>query len=134
MAFLTTSFYFSKIGHENVFCDILGKKNAFLGYKKKKFKKPKNCDFSKGVNPWFWYKNGHFSNSFFRKNGPGKCLLRSSRTKKNAFLGYKSRKIKKWKNWYFSKEVNPWFWSKNGHYFNFFFSAISARKMCFTIF
>ena len=82
MAFLTTSFYFSKIGHENVFCDILEKKNAFLGYKKKKFKRPKNCDFSKGVNPWFWYKNGHFSNSFFRQNRPGKCLLRYSRTKK----------------------------------------------------
>ena len=24
-----------------------------------------NCDFSKGVNPWFWSNNGHFSNFFF---------------------------------------------------------------------
>ena len=45
--------------------DILEQKNAFLGYKYKKFKKSKNCHFSKGVNPWFWSKNGHFSNFFF---------------------------------------------------------------------
>ena len=29
------------------------RKKAFLGYKKKKFKKSKNGQFSKGVNPWF---------------------------------------------------------------------------------
>ena len=29
---------------------------------------------------------------------------------------------------------NPWFWSKNGHFFNFFFQAILGRKMSFTIF
>ena len=29
--------------------------------------------------------------------------------------------------------VGPWFWSKNGHFSNFFFKAISARKMSFTI-
>ena len=49
----------------NVFYDILEQKNAFLGYKKKKFKKSKNCHISKGVNPWFWTENGHFSNFFF---------------------------------------------------------------------
>ena len=49
---------------EDVFYDILKRKNAFLGYKNKKFKKSKNSHFSKGVNPWFWSKNGHFSNFF----------------------------------------------------------------------
>ena len=43
-----------------------------------------------------------------------------SRTK-NAFLGYKKKKLKKWKNWHFSKGVNLWFWSKNGDFSNFFF-------------
>ena len=65
MTFLATSFFLGKIGQENVFCDILERKNAFLGYKNKKFKKSKNCHFSKGVSPWFWYKNGHFSFLFF---------------------------------------------------------------------
>ena len=35
-------FFLGKIGQENVFYDILERKNAFLGYKKKKFKKSKN--------------------------------------------------------------------------------------------
>ena len=40
---------------------------------------------------------------------------------KNDFLGYKNKKFKKSKNWHFSIGVNPWFWPKNGHFFNFFF-------------
>ena len=59
------TFFLSNISQDNVFYDILERKNAFLGYKNKKFKKSKNCDFSKGVNPWFWSKNGHFSNFSF---------------------------------------------------------------------
>ena len=58
-------FFLGNIGQQNVFGDILEPKNAFLGYKKNKFKKSKNWHFSKGVNPWFWSKNGHFSNFFF---------------------------------------------------------------------
>ena len=53
------------IVQENVFYDILEGKNAFLGHKNKKLKKLKNRHFSKGVNPSFWSKNGHFSNFFF---------------------------------------------------------------------
>ena len=34
--------FLGKIGQENVFFDILEQKNAFLGYKNKKFKKSKN--------------------------------------------------------------------------------------------
>ena len=31
---------------------------------------------------------------------------------KKAFLYYKKQKVKKSKNWHFSKGVTPWFWSK----------------------
>ena len=34
--------FLGNIGVENVFCDIVERKNAFLGYKNKKFKKSKN--------------------------------------------------------------------------------------------
>ena len=34
--------FFGNIGQENVFYDILERKNAFLGYKNKKFKKSKS--------------------------------------------------------------------------------------------
>ena len=45
---------FSKINQENVFDDILERKQTFLDYKNKEFKKSKNWDFSKGVSSWFW--------------------------------------------------------------------------------
>ena len=35
-------FILDNIGQENVFYDILERKNAFLGYKNKQFKKSKN--------------------------------------------------------------------------------------------
>ena len=35
-------FFLGNIGQENVFYDILERKNAFLGYKNKKIKKSKN--------------------------------------------------------------------------------------------
>ena len=61
-------FFLGNIEQENVFYDILERKKAFLDYKNKKFKKSKNWHFSKGVNPWFWSKNGDFSNCFFLGN------------------------------------------------------------------
>ena len=41
--------------------------------------------------------------------------------RKNAFLGYKNKKLKMSKILSFSKGVNTWFWSKPGHFANFFF-------------
>ena len=58
-------FFLSNIGQENVFYDILERKNTFLRYKNKKFKKSKHWPFSEGVSPWSWSKNGHFSKFFF---------------------------------------------------------------------
>ena len=60
--------FFGNIFKENVFHYFLEQEKAFLGYKKKKIKKSKNWHFSKGVNPWFWSKNGHFSKLFLSGN------------------------------------------------------------------
>ena len=116
-------FFWRNIDQENVFYDIIERKNAFLGYKNKKLKQSKNWHFSKGVYPWFWPKTGHFLNFFFRQYRAGKCIRSYSRTK-NAFLGKKNKKFKKSKNLHFSKGVYLWFWSKYGHLSNFFFYAI----------
>ena len=35
-------FFLGNIGQENVFCDIVARKNAFLGYENKKLKESKN--------------------------------------------------------------------------------------------
>ena len=123
-------FFLGNIGLENVFYDILEWKNSFLGYKNKKFKKWKNCHFSKGVKPWFWSKNGHFSNFFNLGNIGQKIVFYDILERKNAFLGYKNQMIKKWKNWHFSKGVNPWFWSKNIHFSNFFFCRKYRAGTC----
>ena len=53
----------------NVFYDILEQKNAFRGYKNKKFKKSKNWHFLKGVNPWFGPKMAIFATFFLGKIG-----------------------------------------------------------------
>ena len=73
------------------------------------------------VNPWFWSENGHFSNFFFLSNIDQENVFYDVLERKVAFLGYKSKKFKLFKNWHFSKVVNPWFWSQNGHFSNFFF-------------
>ena len=127
-------FFKGNICQENVFYDILERKNPFLGYKNKKFEKWKNCHFSKGVSPWFWSKIGHFSIFFFKGNIGQENVFYDILERKNVFLRYKNKKFKKWKNCHFSKGVSPWFWSKTGHFSMFFLKVIYARKMCFTIF
>ena len=118
---------------ENVFYDILERKNASLGYKNKKFKKSENLHFYKEVNPWLLSKNGHFSNFFFRQYRPGKCLLRYSRTKKclSRLLKQEVQKVEKLT---FLKGLTHGFGAKMAIFPTFFFQAIQARKMCFTIF
>ena len=131
MAIFPNFFFLGNIGQENVFDDILERKNTFLGYKNKRFKKSKNCHFSKGVNPRFWSKNGHFSNFFFLGNISQENIFDDILKRKQAFLGNKNKKFKKSKYWHFSKGVNPWFWSKNGHFSNFFFSGNIGQENVF---
>ena len=71
---------------------------------------------------------------FFWEYRQRKCLLRYSRTKKGLFSAIKTRSSKTQTIDIFPQGVNPWFWSKDGHFSNFFFQAIQARKMSFTLF
>ena len=98
-------FFLGNIGQENVFYDILERKNAFLGYKNKKFKKSKNWHFSRGVNPWFLSKNGLFTNVFFLGNIGQENVFYNILERKQVFLGYKKEKFKRSKNWHFSKRI-----------------------------
>ena len=91
-------FFFGNLHQENVFYNILERKNAFLRNKNKKSKKPKNWHFSKGVNPSFWSKTGIFSNFFFLSNLGQENVFYDILERKNAFLRYKNKKFKKSKN------------------------------------
>ena len=65
MASFAAFLFLGNIGQENVFYDTLAQKNAFLGYKNKKFKNTKNWHFSKGINPWFGPKMTILATFFF---------------------------------------------------------------------
>ena len=58
-------FFLANIGQGNVIYDILERKNAFLGYKNKKFKNSKNWDFPKGVTHGFGPKMAIFPSFSF---------------------------------------------------------------------
>ena len=58
-------FFLGNIRHENVFDDILERKNAFLSYKNKKLKRRKINIFPKGLTHGFGLKMAIFSNFFF---------------------------------------------------------------------
>ena len=109
MAIFAIFFLFGNIVQENVFYDIVERKNGFVRDKNKKFKKSKNWHFFKGVNPWFWSKNGHFSNFFFLGNIGQENVFYYILERKNSFLGYQKKKLKKSKNWHFSKGVTHGF-------------------------
>ena len=113
-------FFFCNLFQENVFNHMLERKNAFLGYKNKKFKKSKNWHFSQGVNPWFCPKVAIFPPFFFWQLRQGKCLLRYARRKKRLSTLLK-QEVQKVVKLTFSQGVNPWFWWKNDHFSNFFF-------------
>ena len=121
-------FFLSNIGQENVFYNILERKNAFLSYWNKKFKSRKIHIFPKGLTHGFWSKNGHFSNFSFLGNMGQENVFNDILERKNAFLGYKIKKFKKSKDWHFYKGVNLWFWPKNGHFSNFFFRQYKPGK------
>ena len=58
-------FFLGNIGQENVFYDILERKNAFLSYKKKNFKKSKIDIFARGLTHGFGPKMAIFPTFFF---------------------------------------------------------------------
>ena len=108
--------FLDNIGKENVFYDILERKNAFLGYKKQKFKKSKNC---------------HFFNFFFLGNIGHENVFYDILEGKDAFLGLKNKKFKKSKNCHFAKGVSSWFWCKKCHCSNFFFLGNIGQENVF---
>ena len=124
--------FLGNVGQENVFDDVLEWKNAFLGYRNKKFKESKNWHLSKGVSSWFCSKIGHFS-TFFLANIGQENVFDDILKQKNTSLGYKNKKFKKSKNWHLSKGVSPWFWTKIGHFSTFFLGNIGQENVFYAI-
>ena len=75
-------FFKDNIDQENVFHDILERKNAFLGYKNKKFKQSNINIFPKGLTHGVGPKMANFPSLFVMQYRPGQCLLRYCGTRK----------------------------------------------------
>ena len=78
-------FILGKIGQEDVYYDIVERKNASTDFIKKSSRSRKIGIFPKGLVHCFGQKLAIFPRFFFRQNGPRKFVLRYFR-KKNGFL------------------------------------------------
>ena len=88
----------------------------------------------KGVSPWFLSKNGSFSNSFFEAIMARKMSFTIFQKEKTRFQAIKTRRSKSRKIDIFPKGLTHGFGPKMAIFPTFFFQAIQARKMYFTIF
>ena len=124
---ISPNYFLGVIGPENVFYDIPERKNAFLGYKNKKFEKSKMAIFSKGLTLGLCPKMAIFP-TFFLRNIGQENVFYDILERNIASLRYKNKKFKNSKNGQFSRGVNPWFVSKNGDFSNFFFTQYRPGK------
>ena len=127
------TFFLGNIGQENVFYNILVRKNAFLGYKNKKFKKSRNSHFSKGVNPWFWSKHGHFSYFFFQVIQDRKMSFTIFQNGKTPFQAIKTRSSKSRKIDIFPKGITHGFGPKMAIFPTFFLGNIGQENVFYDI-
>ena len=115
-------FFFRHYTRNMSFTIFQNEKTPFQAIKIRSSKSRKNKFFSKGDNPWFLSKNGHFSNFFFfQPIQARKMSFTIFQNEKTPFQAMKTRSSKKRKIEFFSKGDNLWFSSKNGHFFKLFF-------------
>ena len=119
---------------ENDFYDILERKNAFLGNKNKKFKSQKTDIFQKGLTHEFWSNNGNFSTFFFLGNIGQKMSFTIFQNEKTPFQAIKTRSSNSQKIDIFPEGLTHGFGPIITLLTNFFFLAVQARKITFTIF
>ena len=82
----------------------------------------------------FWSKIVHFSIFLFQAIQPRKMCFTIFQNEKTPVQAIKTSSSKSRKITIFNlQRVSLWFWSKIGHFSNVLFSAIQARKFCFTL-
>ena len=70
-----------------------------------------------------------FFHAFFSRNIRQEHVFYDILERKDTFLGYKNKKLKNSKNWHFSKEVNPWFFSKMANFPTFFNGNVGQENV-----
>ena len=112
-------FFLGNIGHENVFYDILDQKKPFYDIETRS-SNTRKIDIDKCLDHGFGPKITIFPKLFFLGNKGQENVFCDILERKNSFLVYKNKKLKRSKNWHFSKAVNRLFWSKHDHYSKLF--------------
>ena len=99
-------------------------KKPFLAIKSSVFQSPKNCIFSKGVNPCFWSKNVVFFLELFSVKIRLEIMFNNVLERKETFLGHKKNVIfQSSKNLIFPKGLTHAFCQK----MQFFFQLFSVK-------
>ena len=125
-------FFFLAIQTRNMcFTIFQNEKIFFLSYKNKKFKKWKNCHFSKGVSPWFWSKIGHFSKFFPKAIQQRKMCFQIFQDEKTPFQAIKARPSKSRKIVIFAKGLVHGFGQKLAIFPNVFLRQYGRGKCVF---
>ena len=109
-------------------------KTPFQAIKTRSLKSRKLSLFSKGVNPWFWSKNGNFFSFFFLGKIGQENVFYDILERKNTFLNYKNKKLKNSKNCIMLKRLIHCFGQKCPFLELLFLTVKQARKMFLTIF
>ena len=94
MAIFFNLFFLGNIGQESVFYDILERKNAFLGYKKKSSKSRKIAIFPKGLTHCFGPKIAVYPTSFFEVKEIRKMSFTIFQKEKTPIQGIRTRSSK----------------------------------------
>ena len=122
------NFFFQAIQARKMsFTIFQNEKTPFQAIKTRSSKSRKIDIFSKGLTNGFGPKMAIFS-TFFLGNIGQKNVFYNILERKNAFLGYKNKKIKRSKNRHFSKGVDPWLWSKSAIFSTFFLRQYRPEK------
>ena len=117
-------FILGSIGQQNVFYDIVERKNAFLGYKNKNFKQSKNYDFWKG----FGAELAIFPFFYFKQYRQQKCTLPYSKRKKRLSRLQKRDEKKSRKFKIFAKWLGHCFGPKLAIFPSFYFRQYRQEK------
>ena len=126
-------FFQAKQATKMSFMIFQNEKTAFVGFKNKKFKKSKNLHFCKGVNPWFWLKNGHFSKCFFLAIQARKTSFMIFQNEKTPFQAIKTRSSKGRKIDIFLKALTHGFVPRMTIFPTFFLGNIAQENVCLDI-
>ena len=92
------TFFFRQYRPENYLLLYSGTKKRLSRLENQEVEKVEKLTFFQRVDPWFWSKNDHFSNFVFSGNIGQANIFHDILEPKNAFLGYKNKKFKKFEN------------------------------------